>query len=279
MSNNNKPILFGIVSFREKYWKCKSFLSLIKSYKISQFDNNLNIAIYDNTDYEIWDVACDLELGSNIYIHYFRDQSNSGISAAFNHFSMVANINNFEWVVFLDQDTYLPKDFYRSYFERSLNSRNNIVLPIVRSNKKILSPTKYSFYRTSKLNDIPSEVLLKNITAINSGIMIRNDFFIANSGYEKKLRIDFCDHEFIERLNNREIFADIIKVYLEQEFSSEINDKSKAIERYRLFLKDMKQYRKNKNKIIFLFRVDLPHLLKKMYRYRSLTFLIIRFNG
>lgn len=275
----NTSILFGIVCFREKYWESQSFKNLIESYYNGVYDCQLYISIYDNTDFDKWDILCDSPHYNNINIKYYRDASNSGISAAFNYFAKLSQEINAQWIVFLDQDTSLPINFFQKYLEKSLNTNKSIAFPKVYTKTHLLSPSYYKWYRTSMIKNISTELLLKNITAINSGMMIKSDFYIQNGGYNKELRIDFCDHEFIERINNKNIFADIIDVSLYQEFSSQMNNKEKSIERYKLYVKDLKNYKKNKNEFLFFLRVDLPHLLKEIYRNRSFKFLKIRFNA
>ena len=117
---------------------------------------------------------------------------------------------------------------------------------------------------------------LKNLSAINSGMLFNTEFFLKKGGYNTNLRIDFCDHDFIERLNGQNIFADILPIDLKQDFSASTNDKGKSLHRYKIYLKDMKEYRKGKNFLLFFLRVDLPHLLKEIYRNRSFEFLKIR---
>ncbi|MCG2791917.1 MAG: glycosyltransferase [Weeksellaceae bacterium] len=277
-----KKILFGIVVFREPFQETVTFTNLLDSYY--HYNNNvgLDICVYDNTDTEKWQQNFDLKTipQDNVNVAYFHDPENSGISAAFNYFAKFALDNRYEWIVFLDQDTALPKVFFEIYCSYVLtNPKNNLALPKVYASQKLISPSGYKFYRTNEitLNDT-KEVLLKNITAINSGMLIRTKFFEENKGYDKNLRIDFCDHEFVERLNNNGHFADILNIALQQDFSAETDDLSKSFTRYNIYMKDMASYRKNKNKFIFFFRVDLPHLLKLSYKYKSLLFFKSRFR-
>lgn len=272
-------ILFGIVCFREKYWETQSFRDIIKSYRQSLNNSTLYLSIYDNTDYKDWSIQHDYINYENVIINYYRDSSNSGISAAFNYFAEFSKKIDIKWIVFLDQDTSLSIDFFTQYLNKSINTNKNIVFPKVYTKSKLLSPSNYNYYRTSVIKNIASELLLDNITAINSGIMIRTDFFLQNNGYNKNLRIDFCDHEFIERLKNKNISADILDISLYQEFSAQSNNKEKAIERYKIYIKDLQVYKKNKNKVLFFFRIDLPHLLKEVYKHKSLEFLKIRLNA
>ncbi len=273
-------ILFGIVCFREKFWETQSFKDLLTSYKMSAIKKILSIYIYDNTDKEGWDLSDYKIHEDDIELQYFHDAHNSGISSAFNHLGEFAKTNQFKWIVFLDQDTELPLDFYEKYYALSISKESeNIAFPKILSNSHLLSPSEYNYYRTKPLvlqNEKKLE--LGNITAINSGLMIKTFFFLDQGGYNKNLRIDFCDHEFMERIPKK-MFADLIDVYLNQNFSLETNDNTKSLSRYRIYVKDMIVYRKDKNKFIFFFRVDLPHLLKEIFRNKSLEFLKIRLQS
>ncbi|WP_185146944.1 glycosyltransferase [Chryseobacterium echinoideorum] len=270
-------LVFGIVCFREKFWETESFISLIESFKQSVSCNNIIIYIYDNTDFEYWSVSNEFEIAENIKIFYFWDSKNTGISAAYNHIAKFANNNAVEWIVFLDQDTFLPLDFVEKYFERCKETSKKILFPKVYSNQALLSPSIYRFYRTFKIKKLGNEIMLKHITAINSGLMIQTNFFFQHHGYDSCLKIDFCDHEFIERINNKNIIAEIINIRLEQNFSGNSNNLQKSLDRYKIYLNDLKSYSKNKNKILIFFMLDFPHLLKETFRNKSLAFLKIRY--
>lgn len=272
-------ILFGITCFREKYWETQSFKDLVVSHQQISKEVQLYICIYDNTDFENWDVFPDDHHYENVIIDYHRDSLNSGISAAFNYFATLSKHKRLDWIVFLDQDTRLPIDFFTKYCNKSLATGKNILFPKVYVGSHLFSPSHYNYFRTSEILGISSEIMLSGVTAINSGLMIKSSFFLLNGGYNQNLRVDFCDHEFIEKINNKNIFADIIDVSLYQEFSAKTNDKLKSIERYKIYVKDLKIYRKGKNKILFFVRVDLPHLIKEIYRNKSFEFLKIRLKS
>ena len=278
MESNN--ILFCIVCFREKFWETESFRDLVNSYQISQSQLNLNIHVFDNTDIEKWSIEDYVPI-YNINIHYTHNSKNPGISAAFNYFANFANEKAFEWLVFLDQDTTLPRCFYQTYLDNTKHIKNNwIAFPLVSTTKCLISPSYYFLYRTKVIKkELLNEIELNSVTAINSGLMIKTQKFLEYGGYNENLRIDFCDHEFIERLNGKKIFATILAVNLQQDFSAETNNKKKSIERYKMYTKDLKNYRKNKNKLLFFLRVDFPRLLKEIYKNKSLEFLKIRLDA
>ncbi|QES89310.1 glycosyltransferase [Rhizosphaericola mali] len=281
MSNN---ILFGIICYKEKYWETETFQTLLSSYKAFVSNTNktittLNIAVIDNTDINEWDQSNYKLSDTKIVIKYVHLNSNPGIAVAINQLFKIAELESFHSMVFLDQDTSLPLDFYNVYLQQYENNYDySIAFPMVYSKNRLISPAKYRYYRSWLINGtLKSKLNLDYITAINSGLMVNCSFFKVNFGYNETLRLDFCDHEFLERLNFKNVIADILPISLEQNFSSDIHDKIKAINRYRLYLTDMRNYRKNKNIVIFSLFVDYPHLIKETLRYKSLDFFKMRF--
>lgn len=277
---NITKIIFGIICYKERYYETNSFKDLVASYEKNGKSQELHIFVFDNTDILDWKI--ENRTFKDITIHYEHDKKNPGIAFGVNRVGDFARKNNIEWIVILDQDTRLPTNFYDVYSSFStLGNSSDIAFPKVYAGKSLISPCKYNLYRASQLiidRKFEGEIELKNLSVINSGMMIRESLLSGNNGYNEALRLDFCDHEFIERLNNKSIFGHILGISLNQNFSADTNNKSQAISRYKLYVKDMKVYKSNKNKFLFTLRVDLPHLLKETIKYRSLDFLKIRFS-
>ncbi len=271
-------ILFGIVTYKEKYWECDSFISLVKSHQ--NFDGEreeLNVYVFDNTDLLDWNLY-PMEF-KDININYFHQNDNKGISFAYNHISEFAKKNDFEWIVFLDQDSKLDGNCFDEYVNKSKVVNQVIAVPRVYSNKVLISPSIYKYYRSKLISNIKGDILnFKNISCINSGIIINTQFFYQVGGYCEKLRLDFCDHEFIERVSKKVNTLGILNYNINQNFSSETDNKIKAVFRYKLFVKDIKAYALIKKSYLVKFTVDLPHLIKLTLKYKSLDFIKIRFN-
>src|SRR5690606_15608215 len=111
----------------------------------------------------------------------------------------------FDYVVFLDQDTELPMNFYDAYSEFVHNNDIEIAAPTIMVENLIFSPSGYKNYRSinfHKLNELQNGYInSKSNTCINSGLLIKTDFFFKVGGYNRELRLDFCDHEFIKRVS------------------------------------------------------------------------------
>ena len=272
-------IVFSIVVHNEYYWEVDSYISLIASYnQFNKNKNDINIYIFDNTDNRK-DITPPAQK-NNIKIHYIALGENKGISKAYNYLAKIALKNGFEWIVFLDQDTHLPLDFYSKYIDKIEEKSSSflLVIPIIKSNQQILSPCLYINYRSKKLNVVPNQINLKNHSAINTGLLVSCDFFLNYGGYNESLFVDFCDHDFFKKISKYVKKIDIINTTLIQDFSTDTNSLLKALFRYNIFLRDLKVYREDKSKIKILLFVDVPHLLRLTFKYKSLQFIKLKFG-
>ena len=97
-----KEIIFGIVCFREKFWDTITFKRLSELNEKIENQEKLNIVIFDNTDLPKWDAKNDFVENSYTNLVYLNDNSNQGISKAYNSITEYARKNKFPYSVFLD---------------------------------------------------------------------------------------------------------------------------------------------------------------------------------
>ncbi|MEN6568923.1 MAG: glycosyltransferase [Rikenellaceae bacterium] len=272
----SKNIVFSIIIYNENYWEVESFNSLLRSYELHNRKECISIYIFDNS------VKSNSKphptLDKNIKIKYISFAENRGISRAYNYLTELALENEYEWIVFLDQDTRLPSDFYIKYLEAiNLNhSVFNVAIPIIKTKQHILSPFIYRNYRGVFLKHKPSEFDLNKHSAINSGMLVSCKFFHATGGYNENLFLDFCDLDYFEKLKKYTNYIKIINTELVQDFSTDTNTIDDALFRYKIYLNDLLTYIKGRNSIKILFLVDLPHLLRLTLQYRTIKFIKYR---
>lgn len=272
---NKMNIIFGIVCYKERFWQCSSFITLLQSFQLNN-DGVIYIFVFDNTDNKDWFTEYP-DFGENVKIIYRRDEKNPGISHAYNVIGEYAKEQGFENIVFLDQDSSLPINSYFSYLSFSKKGLE-IAAPKVISQNKLISPSKYKYYRSVLYKDIKTDkITLNGNSCINSGLIINTEVFFKAGGYNKNLRLDFCDHDFIQRLSNFVEYLYLLPYELDQNFSTNTNTLEQAIFRYRLFSKDLVAFKKNKNRILITFSIDIPHLLRLTIQYKTLAFFKVRF--
>lgn len=274
-----EEIIFGIVLYNEKISTSDTFLSLIESIKSYNTNNKVNIIVFDNSPNNDNNSHEIIRYTDNITVYYFTENVNKGLPYAYNLFASKAKEMNKNWLVLLDQDTTLPTNFYSSYLDIDSDSSVVLYCSLVFSNNELMSPAYYKNFRSYKM-PLPNgdKLDLKDVSCINSGLMINVNYFLEVGGYNKELFLDFCDHDFIYKLKANQLKTlGIISCQLVQDFSSNNHTKDQALSRYRLFVRDLKAFYKNKNLLQIFIRVDLPRLLKLTYQYKSLQFLKIRF--
>lgn len=272
-----EKILFIIVSYRQKYWETTSYKTLVNSYKSNNDKSDLHIFIADNTDEVLWDCS-DYVADEGIKIKYEK-YNNLGLSYAYNRGVEYAKRNGFSWIVLLDQDSDLPKDIYTKYYESLENQNVYIKVPITFiNNMKILSPSKYIYYRSFLYDKINSGIMnIENHSFINTGMLIKVDFYLDVGGYNEFIKLDFTDHDFVYRAKNNTDKFEVLDIKINQDFSSVTHSKKQAIERYSLYLRDLKEFKKGKSNQIMLFiNADLLRVVKLSVKYKTLEFIKIR---
>lgn len=272
-------IAFCIVTYRELFYESSTYRSLIYSLEISAIEN-YTIYIYDNTDTRDWQPNYDHLVNRN-RIRYYRNPANPGISAAYNFVAGAARDDGFSWIVFLDQDSDLAPEAVTCYREAiRVHPEILIKAPIVRAVDLILSPSRIVLKRCIPLKKVvPGIRSLRQLTLINSGMMVNVPFFFMVGGYDPALRLDFTDHQFIARAKRHAEMADILPFVNSQRFSHENDDLKKAATRYSIFLKDLHSCKREGLSDSFgYFLVDILHLLKLSLKFRSFIFVRINLN-
>lgn len=270
-----KEIVFCIITYKEDYRNCASYQTLCKSYKNAHTENDLHVYVFDNTPDNLnTDFRTEFE---GVKVNYFTKGKNKGLAFAYNFLGNIAFKEGFKRMVLLDQDTDLPVDIYGKY--KFASSEYKIWCPKVFDDGNLMSPSRYVNYRSYPIKiDNEVELELKDISLINSGMMIDLPFFNQIGGYNSNLFLDFCDHDFIIKVKRSQKKIGLIDCELHQDFSATSHTKEQALIRYKIFVTDLKVFYKNKSKLKIFYYLDLPHLIKLCYRFRTLQFLAIRAN-
>lgn len=275
MAHLASSLTFIIVTYKEKYWECESFTSLVASYKRSAAPEPLNVVVIDNTEDAAF-CASRPASEAGIQVAYYTYGKNLGISKAYNQaVSKIDHAN--QKLVFLDQDTLLPEQFYACYFDMATHHPEVLLAcPKVYAGKGLVSPLPFKNFRAVRhFNEdlLSGEVSFGTFSFINSGLMVDKKLFDQIGGYDERLFLDFCDHDFISRLAEVTPSFYIIPCDLRQNLSSFTDSKEKALERYKIYLHDFYYYSRNRNRGKLFFNIDLPHLIKLSLKFKTLSFL------
>lgn len=224
MKNKILPV---IVLYGQELCDSETYKSLL-----SDFDGQ--VFVYDNSPKPQNVLLAD----GGCRCTYVHDASNGGISKAYNYAVSYALKNGFEWILFLDQDSHFANGAIAVYDSAiSMNPAEVIFVPqIYYSEKKAFSPVELGFWNVKgKFVSIGSH-LWSDYSVVNSGMCVNLNAYNSVGGYEDKVRLDFADYCFIEKIKKKYRSFYRVDVDAYQNFSNSENDIKKMKRRFDLYL-------------------------------------------
>lgn len=167
------------------------------------FPGKISLLIYDNSPTP----AHSLPVLSGLNLVYQHDESNPGVSKAYNTGAKLAAQNNLQWLLLLDQDTEIKADYLAMFVaEQAKNSWCKVFAPFLLDHGLLVSPFRWKRARGSvfKKSPQPGSLKMKNLALANSGLIINTDFFQQIGGYTPDIRLDFADIDFCSKVAARD---------------------------------------------------------------------------
>lgn len=219
MKNNDMidKILAIVVIYNKEIIQSDSIMSL--NADLVGINKKLDVYVYDNSL-----APTNLpELEYINFVSYNHDDSNAGVSRAYNEGVKYAYSIGKEWVLLLDQDTKFMEGTIESYIQ-SLYTHPEIKLfcpLILLSNSVVFSPFKRRFKRGFSLKDAKfGKYDLRRFSPVNSGMLVNVNSFVECGGYNNAVKLDFSDLEFIERFSKKNDIFLLVKAKAIQDFSN-----------------------------------------------------------
>ncbi|MEQ8362519.1 MAG: glycosyltransferase [Cyclobacteriaceae bacterium] len=273
MNNPNKALiedlLIVVVIYELSIVDSKTWQSLIK-----WLPSSATIYIYDNSP------APQATPDTQHFVVYHHDSSNAGVSKAYNKAVVKATNKDKGWVLLLDQDTELTKDFF-SGCEESISHYpdKSFFVPILKDNKGIVSPFLYAHGVGKKLNSVnPGLFSFDQHRAANSGALIRTIVLTQVGGFDEKLPLDFSDIYLQEKLMRTQAQFVVINSTINHNFSgSSFKNKRQILHRYKIFstsCRTMSHLTGGNN----FRRVSLKRAFNLSFRLLTIRFIIIHFQ-
>jgi len=184
-----------LVLYKKKLEESQTFLSLVDSCINAKISNpELFLLIYDNSP-RVQELFPDLPF-SYEYVH---DPGNNGLSAAYNHALEKAALMNYPWLLLLDHDSKLPRDYISSAgraVERHFSNESIVsFVPKVVCNGAVVSPSRViAGVQFRPVSMRHNGICDFQITAINSGALVKVSFMEQLKGFSSLFRLDFLDH-------------------------------------------------------------------------------------
>ena len=197
----NQKIFLVIVIYKIKISDCVTLKSILNA----EHSNNIDVLIYDNSpvDNKIeFKNFIEKNKSSCINFIYHSDKMNPGVSKAYNYAASIANTMQSDWILILDQDSKLPENTFKEYKNCLHNFPEiSLIAPILVTNNIVVSPSVFKYRRGFLPNKLsPGIQSLKNLSPLNSGLMIKLNLFQLVGGYNEKVPLDYSDFAFIERI-------------------------------------------------------------------------------
>lgn len=232
-------------------------------------DSKINVIVYDNSEKDFNNYVYCLNRGWK----YITCNKNVGLSVAYNTVIKSLSINKDDYIMILDDDTHLNDNYLNEALNLTKYGEYDVLLPIVKAGKFILSPSNVKFKCGSRVVKDVSELIPSQITAINSGMIIKRNVYNYIL-YDESLFLDLVDHQFMKDVENNNCRIKIMNSTLVQTYSrNEKTSKKSAYKRYKIYCEDFKVYCRNNN-AMFFYRASITKLcIYNCLKYRTLSFL------
>lgn len=204
---------------------------------------------------------------------YLSMHGNQGLSKAYNraiaYILDVFQPQDDDRVCLFDDDTFIPAE----YFDRMREQNGDILLPIVKDTKGIMSPVQLKSRIVTRFKNKEAVLAAKRtcLSGINSGMAVRVKIF-RDFRYNEEMFLDYIDHMFIMDMREKNIYPHVLDVELSQKFSAVEDDKETARRRFKMQKRDLRLFYENAQ--VRYWYVVLKKHLKLALKYRDLGMLI-----
>lgn len=261
-------MLYAVIVLYNK--KCSESVTLetLKSYQ-----NKINIIIFDNSEKDFKNKEYCEKAG---YI-YYSFEKNMGLSKAYNYVISKLEKKDNDYIMILDDDTELNENYIEEVLEK-ISLDYDLLIPHILAKNILLSPSKVTNYGRVKSVADTSSLNENNITAINSGMVVKLSLY-DTIHYNESLFLDYVDHDFMHQARQNHAKYFILSSSIYQNYSRQSKPSlNSALHRFAIFKKDFKTYCFTYKYILFYYGSILKLLFKHTWQYKTLEFIKIYFG-
>lgn len=202
---------------------------------------NYDLIVYNNSDEVLIEKSSEYEL--------VNSSGNDMLAGAYNYALNKATREGNDWLLLLDQDTRLTKEYFDE-LESFLNAEDSqqyaAAVPVLFKSQYHLSPISYSryigpfiFFKPIDSTDTTSN---KCVSGFNSAALISVDFMNSIGGFSTDYPLDMLDHWYFYQIHKAGKPVKILKARLEQNLSLLEIDTAMSISRYEKYIKSLFQF-------------------------------------
>lgn len=215
-----------MVLYKCKLSESRTYQSLLKAASGLQ-----HFMVYDNSPMSYEQDMSQIPEG----VTYLRDNSNSGLSIAYNTGAIKAREMGYSHLLLLDQDTLFASNTWEAYNENL--DFNGVVAPLMVTNQSVpFSPTDVSGFMSKAVKATSGDYSLYKYNVANSGICVPLDVFERVGGYDLNVYLDYSDNQFLRRVRKEFPNIRLLNVVAQQDFSGDCRDYKKLLPRFLKYL-------------------------------------------
>lgn len=253
--------LFVIVLYRQRLNECQAFRS-IEPLRL-KYPSRISLFVYDNSPQPLIDISATTG--------YHHDQTNSGVSRAYNVAFKFAREKGFRFLLLMDQDTFFPEQVFESYSHAVARfPKQHVFAPTAIDKQEKYSPFRLVLGRGTPVKEIKAGIFsLRDRKVINSGLLVSITAFEMCGGYDERFPLDFSDIVFCDRLASKDLSFCLIDGQIQHHHSSKATDKS----RFENYLQALALYKKVGQKNVSYWWGGFPRAAKLSVQLRDRWFL------
>jgi GT2 family glycosyltransferase len=215
-----------VVLYKRSFQQSESLSSLFAILKQQpQWVHYFSVLIYDNSLQ-----AQALPEQAWLSVAYIHDPANHGLATAYNTALALAEQEQCEWLLLLDQDTSLTREFVAELLQvvKSLQDQPQVgaVVPKLLVQDKLHSPAADFLSQLRRIRKPGPSAFLEaagtqqqHLVAYNSGSVLRVPALRAIGGFPEAFWLDFLDHAVFHQLFAHGYRVYILKARLQHDFS------------------------------------------------------------
>jgi GT2 family glycosyltransferase len=255
-------ITIVVVLYNLKVEDSKTIQSLRKLFNQCEEKGKFQLYLYDNS---VNAQEFDSKVLGDLNTYYIHDNRNLGIATAYNYAFDKAKENGSDWLLLLDHDTELTKE-YLLEIENSIQSIDHnvvAVVPQIVSENTMISPVSADSLRPLSSQRPQAGLQTEPVMAINSGAFIRVSFLEEMNGFNEEFPLDYLDHWLFYEIYQRGYRVWVMESCLGHDLSV-MNYDNVSLNRYRSILdSEILFYKQYKKELLPSYRIQLVKRLAK----------------
>lgn len=227
------PIVAVVVLYRRRLVESETYRSLKAAIESGALPRELvGVLVYDNSP------EPSARENLDFVDHFEHHPDNPGLSAAYNRGCSIARDCGASWLLLLDQDSQLPESYVSQVLELTTIVSSNVsaLVPRVWSEKHLVSPQRTVFSVAPGILPVRKSGKSRNVTAINSGAVLRLRFLESIGGFPAEFPIEFLDHYMFAKLREQGDHVWVMDVDVHHDLSVARFESAITLERYERIL-------------------------------------------